>query len=462
MDNDLRKEIFGVDEELPLLNGSKRIYVNFDNAASTPPLKRVVEKVNQFLKFYSSIHRGTGFKSRLATHFYEEARRLAGEFVGYDPENQVVIFGKNTTEMVNKLAYRLNMPPNSVVIVSQMEHHSNDLPWRFFANVLHAPISLTDGTLKVNVLKELIQKNREKLFLVAITGASNVTGNINPIYEIAREAHQAGAYFMVDAAQLVPHRPIDCGKTGDPESIDFLVYSAHKMFAPFGTGVLVARKDLLKDDAPEYRGGGTVRVVGWNDVIWDDSPERDEAGSPNVVGAIALAEAIKFYEEIGYEKLEEIENNLARQFLGGLQKIPQITIYGRRDNDFSKRMAVIPFNIESMEHSKAAAILAYEFGIGVRNGCFCAHPYLKLLLNVCEEEERQMINNIVSGRKVNIPGAIRASFSFYNTEEEVEYCLQALKKIIGGAYSGKYRLDEKSGQYFPADFREDFSNYFSF
>ena len=459
--NPLRDEIVGVDARFLVLDGTDAPYINFDNAASTPCLKRVLDKVGEFLSVYSSIHRGTGLKSRLSTRMYEKARSLAGEFVGYDPVAHTVIFGKNTTEAINKLSYRLHIPDRSVIIVSQMEHHSNDLPWRDKTRVLFAPVNQVDGTLNLERLASMIDEYRGRLFLVAVTGASNVTGNINPMDAIARMAHAAGGYLLVDGAQLVPHRRVRMGRPDDAGSIDFLAYSAHKMYAPFGIGVLVARKDLLKAGDPEYRGGGTVRAVTEGRIIWADEPEVDEAGSPNVVGTIALAESIRFFQEKGFEAVEERENRMGRRLLEELSSIPEIEIYGLGIPYVpADRLAVFPFNIRNMPHGLVAAVLAHEFGIGVRNGCFCAHPYVKVLLNVVGEREDRFLEAMSRSDRREIPGAVRVSFGFYNDEWELDRFLEALRRIIGQDYRGRYELNPETGEYHPQGYRGDFDRYF--
>ena len=462
--NILRKEVVGVDEKLPILGGSEITYVNFDNAASTPPLKRVLNKINVFMKFYSSIHRGTGFKSRLSSHYYEKSREKAGEFVDYDQDAHTVIFGKNATEAINKLSYRLKMPKDAVIILSQMEHHSNDLPWRDKAKVVHAPVNRIDGTLKIKELKKLIDSYKGKLFMVSITGASNVTGILNPIYDIAEMVHKTGAYFMVDGAQLIPHKKISLGKAGDIHAIDFLSFSAHKMYAPFGTGVLIARKDLLKKgEGPEYSGGGTVKLVTFDDVSWDEVPFIDEAGSPNVVGCIALSEAINFFNETGYEVIDSVEKRLTHKLMLKLLNIPDIKIYGKEDpEELDNRLGVVLFNIKNLPHALVASILAYDFGIGVRNGCFCAHPYIKVLLGIKGEAEKKLIKEILTDDRSNIPGAVRVSFGFYNEEEELDRLIDALHIIINNKkkYLGRYFIEKKTGEYFPINYQDQFEKYF--
>jgi len=424
--NQLRRAIVGVDRELPLLHGGTAPYVNFDNAASTPDLRRVLDRVTAFMDFYSSIHRGTGFKSRLSSQAYEISRSLAGEFVGIDPEEYVVIFGKNATEAINKLSYRLRPSPEKAIIVSLLEHHSNDLPWRHQGRVLHAPVLCTDGRIDLEGLEMMIREHRHDLALVAISGASNVTGHLTPLREVGAMAHAAGAWFMVDGAQLVPHKPVDM--TAD--EIDFLTYSAHKMYAPFGTGVLVARRSLMPDETPpEYPGGGTARYVSLTDVAWDDLPFRDESGSPNVVGAVALAEAIRFFQEVGFPRLERIEHALTTRLLQGLGRLLGIEIYGNPDPfDLDQRLGVVPFNMEDIPHALLAAVLAHEYGIGVRNGCFCAHPYIKCLLGINGEAEKRLSEEIRRNDRRELPGAVRISFGFYNEAWEVDRLLGALER----------------------------------
>ncbi len=463
MANPLRCEVLGADAPVPLLGGGTVPYANFDNAASTPCLRRVWERVSEFLPWYSSVHRGSGYKSRLSTIAYDRARDAAGEFVGAHPEAHVVVFVKNTTEAVNKLAHRLRIRPGALVLTTGMEHHSNDLPWRRRCATGFLPVRPEDGTLDLEAARRMIAEHAGRLALVAATGASNVTGNLNPIRTLARWAHEAGAWFLLDAAQLAPHRPIDMLAPDDPERIDFVVYSAHKMYAPFGTGVLVARRDALDEDrGPDHPGGGTVRVVTHDHVGWADTPEVDEAGSPNVVGAVALAEAIAFYREVGFGAIEEAENRLASRLLRGLRRIPRVTVYGKDDpDDFETRLAVVPFNVDGVPHALVAAVLAYEHGIGVRTGCFCAHPYVKTLLRVGEETEREMVAALMSDDRSRLPGAVRASFGFYNEEEEVERLLEAVAKVAGGEIRGDYRLDTAAGEYIPTAGEPDYSRSFS-
>jgi cysteine desulfurase / selenocysteine lyase len=366
----VRSSIVGVDVEVPLLDGSHRPYVNFDNAASTPALRPVADKVNEFLDWYSSVHRGSGFKSQVSTHAYEEAHRIVCDFVGADPATHAVIFGKNSTEALNKLARRLPLRRDDVVLTTLMEHHSNDLPWRAVAHVEHVRVT-PDGALDLEHLQALLRQYAGRVKVVAVTGASNVTGYINPVHRIAEWAHAAGAQILVDVAQLAPHRAVDMRPDGDPAHLDYVVLSAHKMYAPFGTGALIGRAATFLQGDPDMVGGGTVDIVTVKDVKWAGLPDREEAGSPNVVGAVALAKTMLCLQEIGMDALAAHEARLTAHLLSRVTGIYGVQVYGIADPArVTEKVGVVPFNLAGMDHYLVAAILSAEGGIGVRNGCF--------------------------------------------------------------------------------------------
>jgi len=455
-----RNQIVGVDKPVPLLDGSSTRYVNLDNAASTPSLKPVLEKVNQFLEWYSSIHRGSGFKSLLSSWVYDSAHRIVGDFVGVDLDSNTVIFTKNASEALNKLANRFPFKDDPVVLSSVMEHHSNDLPWRRKAKVIYAEVN-EKGALDLNGIETKLKKGDGKIQLVALTAASNVTGYITPINQVAGLAHRYGAKIVVDAAQLVAHRLMEVKPDHDPEHIDFLVFSAHKMYAPFGTGVLIGPKSVFHEGDPEHVGGGTVELVTRDEVEWTGLPNKEEVGSPNVVGAVALALAIKTLEEIGMDVIAEHEKELTSYAIGKLKSIEDVVIYGGDIYDDS-RLGVIAFNLNGVHHALVSTILSYESGIGVRHGCFCAHPYIKSLLGITEEQSTKLKEEIKRTYKANLPGTVRISFGFYNTKEDVDLLIEALEKISKGEYKGKYRLDPKLGEYLPENFSFNYHQYFDF
>lgn len=457
----IRNYLIGLDKKVTLLDGSQKQYIYFDNAASTPTFTFIRDAVNKTLEWYSGVHRGAGIKSLIATKAYDDSREIVAKFVNANLEKNTVIYTKNTTEAINKVANRLNLTKDDVVICSVMDHHSNDLPWRKHAKLIHADIN-EDGTLNLNDLEEKIKKHQKRLKLVAITGAANVTGLINPIYQIAEMVHRYNSKILVDAAQLIPHRKIDIKPNDDDQHIDFLVFSAHKMYAPFGTGVLIGPKEIFEQGDPDYVGGGTVNMVSENEVIWTHLPDKEEAGTPNLVGAVALAVAIQMLEKIGMENVANHEMELTEYAYKKMNELNDIEFLGpNKFSSFENKLGVLTFNIKAMYHSLAAAILCYEGGIGVRNGCFCAHPYIKKLLKISDIEAQEMKKQILIGDRSSLPGAVRASFGIYNIKEEIDEFIHTIKIIVDKKYRGKYILDRKSGSYHPENFRIDFEKYFS-
>jgi selenocysteine lyase/cysteine desulfurase len=452
----------GLDVQVPLLSGAQRRYVNLDNAASTPSFKHVQQAVDRFLEYYSSVHRGTGFKSQLSTHAYEQARRIVLDFLGADPAHHTCIFGKNTTEAINKLARRFPFTAQrNVVLVSGMEHHSNDLPWRAAAHVVHVALT-PDGRLDEADFDARLAQYAGRVALVAITGASNVTGYLNPIHRLAEKAHAAGAQIMADCAQLAPHRRVNMGRLEDPAHLDYVTISAHKMYAPFGSGALVGRRETFEQGDPDLTGGGTVEIVTLDDVVWAEPPDREEAGSPNTVGAIALAAAIRQLAQVDMAAVARHEAELTAYALERLAAVPDVHIYGDRDPaQAESRLGVIPFQLAGCDHFLASAILGYEYGIGVRSGCFCAHPYILKLLGLSEAQARQVREDMLSGNRANMPGLIRASFGLYNTAEDVDWLIHALQEIAAGRYQGRYRQNRASGEFIPQGWEPQFERYFT-
>ena len=459
---DLRQRIVGHDQLVPLLDGSLVPYVNLDNAASTPALQDAMDAVMRLMPYYASVHRGTGFKSRLCTVAYDQAHEIIGHFVGADLRTNTVIFGKNTTEAINKLSFRLPAQPGHVVITTQLEHHSNDLPWRarFAGGVVHVR-ALPDGRLDEAHFDQVLAEHAGRIALVAVTGASNVSGFIQPIHRLAAKAHAAGARILVDAAQLAPHRRVDMKADNDPEHLDFVVLSAHKMYAPFGAGALIGPKDVFLHSAPEYPGGGTVDVVTLDEVHWAGVPDREEAGSPNVVGAVAMAAAAQALMAAGMDAVAAHEQELLAYAIERMQAVPGVQIYGETEpTRLGEKVGVIPFNMSGVSHFLLAAILGYEGGIGVRSGCFCAHPYVVHLLQLDEHTAHTWRDQLLGGDKSHMPGMVRASFGCYNNTDDVDRLVEMLQRIARGDYQGEYRLNRASGEYLPVNYVEPLADYF--
>jgi cysteine desulfurase / selenocysteine lyase len=457
---DLRSEIVGLNTRVPLLDGNDRPYVFLDNAASTPTFRTVLQCIEQFLPWYSGVHRGTGFKSLLATSVFDGAHDVVTRFVGADLQTNTCVFCKNTTECVNKLSNRFDFQPGDIVITSIMEHHSNDLPWRKNARVIHIGTT-EEGRLDLAALRGALKQQKGRVKLVAVSGASNITGLCAPIHDLARWAHEAGAKIFVDAAQLAPHRAIEMMPDEDPGHIDFLALSAHKMYAPFGTGALIGPTTFFDRGDPDAVGGGVVEVVTLEDAVWNHPPHKEEAGSPNVVGGIALAAAIGVLARAGMKAIAEHERELLEHAYARLRKIRGVTLYGPTDQ-LSEKVGVVTFNVDGLHHALTAAILGLEGGIGVRNGCFCAHPYVKQLLHVSPEDDKRLTAEVLAGNKSSMPGMVRASFGCYNSPENVDALVEMLERITRREFKGTYVQDRASGAFHAAGFTPDFGRYFAF
>jgi cysteine desulfurase/selenocysteine lyase len=435
---------------VPVQGGRTVTGINLDNAASTPPLTRVRDAVNGFSDVYSSVHRGTGYKSRLSTQAYEHAREVVARFLCIDDEKQVVIFVKGTTDALNRIAAEQARLDGRRVLVTEMEHHADLLPWRHRSG--HVMVGLTEqGEIDLEAIDRALEEADGSIGLVAVCGASNVTGFVSPIHEVAELAHRHGARVSVDAAQLAPHRRIEVRPAGDPGHLDFVSFSGHKMYAPYGAGVLVAPRDFFTG-APEVMGGGAISVVTWDDTFWADLPDREEAGSPNVIGAVAIGVAIETLLELGLDEMLAHEMRLGDRMLEGLARIPGVGVLGGANRSRYGRLALASFVIEGLDHGLVAAALSHEWGIAVRHGCFCAHPYMMHLLHMTEDEVGAIVDDVTMGRRKALPGAVRASLAPYNTEAEVDRFLDAVGQVARGRIKSTYEQIEQAidGEYAPA------------
>jgi selenocysteine lyase/cysteine desulfurase len=447
----VRRYVAGLDRRVPLIDGHERTYVSLDNAATTPPFTTAVDCLADFFHWYSSVHRGSGFKSLLSTHVYERCRQVVGEFVGADPDHHTVIFVQNATHGLNKLAVRVCGAGDGTVVSTVMEHHSNMLPWRKAGcAVEYAAVRAADGTLDLDDLERKVRGRGTRRCLVTVTGASNVTGVMPPIRRIARIAHEAGAMMAVDATQLVPHRSFRMGAPDDPERVDFIAFSGHKMYAPFGAGVLIGPRDCFDGGTPDMVGGGTIEAVTMDEVIWTGPPESDEAGTPNVPGALALGAAIHTLRAIGMAELADHERELTRRLLRGLAGIPGVRVFGPADTDLAEdRIGAVAVEVEGLGHARLAAALGYEWGVGVRNGCFCAQPYVRELLGISRQEMSRVVRKLAAGDHATVPGLLRISLGCYNTAEEVDYVLEALRALAADGPRADYVLDGRYRDYVP-------------
>ena len=436
-------DLVGAGLVVPCLDGTDRPYRDLDCAASTPAMQVVADTVADFVPWYSSVHRGAGYKSRYSTAAYERARESTHRFAGRPSEDgNVVVLCRNTTEAINHLAYRLRLAPDDVVVTTVVEHHANLLPWARVAQRRWVECG-PEGTFTVDDVTAVLDAGKHPA-LLAITGASNVTGWLPPIEEICAEAHARGVRVLLDAAQLAPHRRL-------PPGPDFLAFSGHKLYAPYGAGALIGPRDVFTTGDPFLAGGGAVDLVDLDEVIWTEPPEREEAGSPNVIGAIAFGTAMDELDRIGWPAIGRHEAALSARLHDGLRAIDGVHVLGPVTAPDAATLAVAAFTVEGMHHALVAARLSAEFGIGVRHGCFCAHPYLLRLLGVGPAGVADARAAVLRGDRSGIPGAVRASCGLGTSGEDVDALLTALRTMLGGGPPPvRYEQDEVTGDFWPA------------
>ncbi|MER7504749.1 aminotransferase class V-fold PLP-dependent enzyme [Nonomuraea pusilla] len=401
--------VVGADLEVPVKGGRRVRYANLDYAASAPCLEPVSAAVAAALPAYSSVHRGAGYASQLTTARYEQARHTVRAFVGARTDD-AVIFTRNTTDATNLLARCL--PEDATVVVFDTEHHASLLPWRRAVRL--APPAFPGEAVR-SADEALAAIDGPKLLVV--TAASNVTGELWPIAALAHIAHRHGARILVDAAQLVPHRSLNLTAL----DLDYVAFSGHKLYAPFGAGALVGRRDWLAEGEPYLKGGGAVRAVG-ESTEWHDDPEpRHEAGTPNVLGAIALAAACDALTATGWTELVREEERLIARLRAGLaavEGVRELSLWG----DDHPRVGIVSFTVEGYSAREVAEALSGEYGIGVRDGKFCAHPFVRHLLGTAD-----------GGCEDGTASAVRASVGIGTTEEHVDRLIGALRDLVSRA-----------------------------
>ncbi|CAN5213919.1 aminotransferase class V-fold PLP-dependent enzyme [soil metagenome] len=433
--------LVGADTEVPLVSGETRRYVNLDYAASAPALAAVHDAVEELLGWYSSVHRGAGFKSRASTAAYEGARESIRRFVN-GRDDDAVIITRNTTDSINLLAGTL--PEGTHVVCFAGEHHANLLPWKRIG-VRYLPVPETPEELLATLeatLRDL--PHCTDPHLVAVTGASNVTGEIWPVADIARIAHDNGARLLVDAAQLAPHAPIDMARDG----IDYLALSGHKLYAPYGAGALIGERDWLSAGDPFLRGGGAVKLVTVDETLWAELPDRQEAGSPNVIGAVALGVACDALSSAGMDRIAAEERALldyARQRLATIDGFEPYRVWPAEH----PRVGLLTFNMEGVPYDLLAAVLSAEHGIGIRHGCFCAHPLMMRLLRVDDAEAHRLIEEVRAGHHERLPGAARMSLGLGSTRAYVDAFADALRAIATDGPQWTYAVNPATDEYEP-------------
>ena len=419
--DDLRKLLIGLDKKVNVDGKGRLVPINFDNAATTPPFKRVMKKVLETSEYYGSIARGDGQKSQLCSDLYEESRQYILEYFNAPEEIYTAIFVGNTTDGLNKLSNILIDNKDDIVITTRMEHHSNDLPWRNKCDLKYAEVD-KNGRVKIEEIECLLDKYKERVKYVTITGASNVTGYVNDIKRVAKVAHKYGAKIIVDGAQLIPHKKISMTQEDVNENIDFLVFSGHKVYAPFGSGVIIGLREVFNEKEPSSLGGGTVQIVLDDRQLLLDTPERNEAGTPNLFGAISIAESLKQMDKIGFETIENNERELIAYLIKELKSFEKVILYGDNEN-ISDRLGILVFNIEGMSYEKVGEYLSNIRAIGVRQGGFCSHPYTRRVLGIKDDDLQKYMS------ECGTPGLVRVSLGVYNSKKEANIFLDTIEYI---------------------------------
>ena len=389
-------------KDFPIFQNNPEL-IFLDNASTTQKPQHVLDTLTHYYENYNSnIHRGIYTIAEKATAAYEKTRDKVAAFIGTE-DRQSIVFTRGTTESINLVAssWGQNLKPTDEVLITEMEHHSNIIPWQLIcektgASLKYIPIS-EDGTLDLSNSATYIT---EKTKIVCVIHQSNVFGTINPIGEIVKMAHDVGALVLVDGAQSVPHHKVNVSQLG----CDFFAFSGHKMMGPTGVGVLYAKPDILEKMNPFMGGGEMIREVSMEKSTWNDIPWKFEAGTPNIAQVIGLGAAIDYLNEIGLQSIADYEKELLSYTKEKLQNIPGLSIYGTSKN----KGAVISFNITNIHPHDVAHILD-TYGVAIRAGHHCAQPIMK---------------------RLSVPATNRASFYLYNTFEEIDSLIEGLTKTV--------------------------------
>ncbi|MFT6407010.1 MAG: selenocysteine lyase/cysteine desulfurase [Arenicella sp.] len=445
-------KFIGVETQYPTAEGKRLPRLHLDGAASPLASAKALQTISKLLPHYSNAHSYVHSSAQVSSKALEWAHQTVLKFVGANEKEYAAVFtGAGTTAAINRIARGLHhaRPERNLVLVSSMEHHANDLPHRQFGNeVIYLPLEgegANSGAVDLECLRQLCQRHANQINYIAVSSISNVSGISNPVQTICKIAHDYDILVLVDAAQSVAHGPTELDTLG----ADFLVFSGHKVYTPMAPGVLVAKRQLLKNLHGQDLGGGSVSRVSFYDFdLSEDETTKEESGTQNIVGAIALAavlDELMHYQSdqlSGLEAIKAEESGLMLELLEGLQSIQQLTVYG---DQTLPRSGALAFNHCDIDHGLLASILNDYFAIAVRNECFCAHPYVSSMLkdelwqldlsHIAEEQQEHFIN-----RK---RGMVRASLSLYNTRSDVQRLISAISKINSNMpyYTEHYRAN---------------------
>ena len=398
-------DVARIREDFPLLarevNGKPLVY--FDNANTSQKPRAVIEAVDDFYRRHNAnVARAVHTLGEEATSAYEATRDKLARFINA-PSRDEIVFTSGTTQAINLVAYSYLLPrllPGDEIVITQMEHHADIVPWQILGERAGAKLKVAPITEKGELIVEkYVDLLTPRVKLAGIVHVSNVLGTINPVAEIARAARKRGIPLLVDGSQAMPHMPVDVRALG----CDFYALTGHKMFGPTGTGALWARKELLRDMPPFFGGGEMIREVRFDGTTYADPPHRFEAGTPNIAGFVGLGAAIDYMEALGRERIAAYERDLLEYATAAMRTVPGLRIFGEANN----KASVISFLVDGAHAHDLATLLDQE-GIAVRSGHHCAHPLMQFY---------------------GVPATCRASFAFYNTREEVDRFIEAIARV---------------------------------
>lgn len=428
-------KVVGTDDHIKLKNRKDTKVILLNNAATTPPFESTLKAVNEYLQTYGALHRGAGPHANLTFQKADEAIKTLRKFLDVT-DDQALLFTSNTSSAINLFIRMLRLKENDVIIKSVIEHTSNNLPWSFNSDAKTVYVNaFDDGSLDYEDLEKKVLENAANLKLIAITGASNLTGYIPNIERISKLAHKNNALLFIDAAQLAPHRPISMKN----QNIDALAFSAHKVYAPFGLGILALPKKIL-ETKPVDPGGGSIDMVSEKHVVWASPESRHQTGTWNVTGIIAAAASCKIIMDTGWDKIIEHEKELVHYAAEQLQTVPDITLYVPAEKYLTEdRIGTFTFNLKGYHHALLSAILENEYGIETRAGTICNHRLVRRWFNIDDIKQKEIEEKIEGGDKLASYGIVRASLAIHNTKEDIDALISALKSIAANKHTLKYK-----------------------
>jgi len=426
--------VIGTDQRTKLASGKTARVVLLNNAATTPPFASTLASVNAYLQTYGALHRGAGPHANATYEKAQDAINTIGRFIGLR-KDQSLLFTQNTSAAINLFIRMLGLTKKDTIITSEIEHTSNNLPWSFNSKACVVKArAFDDGSLDYIDLEAKVKKYAKTLKLIAVTGASNLSGSIPDIRKIAKLAHAHGAMLFVDAAQLVPHRPINMKRDG----IDALAFSAHKVYAPFGLGVLALPRAIM-DVQPVDPGGGSIDMLSEKDVTWAPPTHRHQTGTWNVTGIIALGESCKTILKTGWKTILAHESRLVAYTAEQLATVPGLIFYVQPDAYIREhRIGTFCFNLPHYHHALLSAVLDKEYGIETRAGTICNHRLVRRWMRIGEQEQKKIETKIKQGNRLASYGIVRVSLGIENTKQDIDALVAALSTIVAKGPQRKY------------------------